>query len=178
MIAVPLQLCYSSAETPSSCHPLASRSQMIHTLYTEVVLATTIERCWEFLQNPHNLNDITPPDLDFRIVSTTPETMYNGLLVEYRIRIPLLGKQTWLTEIRHVREGISFVDEQRYGPFRFWHHFHEIKATKDGVLSCDRVNYIMPLGVIGEVLHRFYFRATLERIFSYRRTRLQQLFPD
>lgn len=150
---------------------------MIHTLYREVALATTMEACWDFLKNPQNLNDITPTDLDFRIVSPVPERMYNGLLVEYRIRIPLFGEQTWLTEICHVCDCKSFVDEQRYGPFRFWHHFHEIEARKDGVLSRDRVHYIMPFGMVGELLHRFYVRATLERIFSYRQTRLQQLFP-
>lgn len=151
---------------------------MIHTLQKEVVLGITVDECWEFLRNPHNLNDITPPDLHFRIVSPVPQRMYNGLLIEYQIRIPLLGRQTWLTEIRHVREKESFVDEQRHGPFRFWHHHHWIEERGSGVLSHDRVTYIMPFGVAGEILHRLSIRATLERIFSYRQTRLKQLFPD
>lgn len=150
---------------------------MIHTLNKEVYLGTTINECWKFLRNPYNLNDITPPDLDFRIISSVPERMYNGLVIEYRIRIPLLGHQTWLTEIRHVREEESFVDEQRYGPFRFWHHAHWLRESGSGVVSYDKVTYVMPFGVAGEIVHRLAVRATLERIFSYRQTRLQQLFP-
>lgn len=132
-------------------------------------------QAWAFLQNPSNLDRITPPDLRFRIVSEVPAVMYDGLIVEYRITIPLIGTHTWVTEIKHTREGISFVDEQRLGPYRFWYHYHEIREEADGVLLIDRVCYQPPLGVLGRLLHRLYIRRTLERIFDYRRERLAEL---
>ena len=150
---------------------------MIHTLQKEVVLGATIDTLWDFLKNPENLNDITPPDLHFRIVSPIPSVMFNGLLIQYRIRIPLLGEQRWLTEIRHIREQQSFVDEQRQGPFRFWHHYHGIEQCDEGVRSRDLVTYVMPFGWVGEIVHLVMVQKTLERIFNYREERLRQLFP-
>ena len=132
------------------------------------------EQVWAFLQNPANLDRITPPDLRFRIVTEIPAVMYNGLIVEYRITIPLIGTHAWVTEIKHIREGVSFVDEQRLGPYRFWYHYHEIREEADGVLLIDRVNYQPPFGVLGRLLHRLYIRRTLERIFAYRRERLAE----
>jgi ligand-binding SRPBCC domain-containing protein len=136
-------------------------------------VTASVEQAWEFLQNPANLDRITPPDLQFRIVTAVPAIMYNGLIVEYRITIPLMGTHTWVTEIKHIREGLSFVDEQRLGPYRFWYHYHEIRQENDGVLLIDQVLYQPPFGLLGHLLHRFYIRRILERIFAYRRQRLE-----
>lgn len=135
-------------------------------------VTASMEQAWHFLQNPANLDRITPPDLRFRIVNAIPERMYDGLIVEYRITIPLMGTHSWVTEIKHIREGHSFVDEQRLGPYRFWYHYHEIRPAEGGVLLIDRVFYQPPFGILGRLLHRIYIRKTLERIFSYRRERL------
>ena len=130
------------------------------------------EQAWAFLQHPANLDRITPPDLKFRIVTEVPAIMVNGLIIEYRITIPFIGTHAWVTEIKHIREGVSFVDEQRLGPYRFWYHYHEIRQEEDGVLLIDRVHYQPPLGILGRIAHRLYIRRTLERIFDYRRERL------
>ncbi len=137
-------------------------------------VTASVEQAWAFLQNPANLDRITPPDLQFRIVTDVPAIMYNGLIVEYRITIPLLGTHTWVTEIKHIREGLSFVDEQRLGPYLFWYNYHEIRQQNDGVLLIDQVFYQPPFGLLGQLLHRFYIRGTLERIFEYRRQRLNE----
>jgi ligand-binding SRPBCC domain-containing protein len=137
-------------------------------------VTASVEQAWAFLQNPANLDRITPPDLQFRIVTDVPAIMFNGLIVEYRITIPLLGTHTWVTEIKHIREGLSFVDEQRLGPYRFWYHYHEIRQENDGVLLIDQVCYQPPFGLLGQLLQRFYIRRTLERIFEYRRQRLEE----
>ena len=136
---------------------------------------TSVERAWKFLQHPANLDRITPPDLRFCIVTEIPEKMYNGLIVEYRITIPLIGTHTWVTEIKHIREGISFVDEQRLGPYRFWYHYHEIRKEKEGALLIDRVYYQPPFRILGNMLHFLYIRKTLERIFDYRHGRIESL---
>ena len=107
-------------------------------------VGATMEQAWDFLQNPANLDRITPSDLRFRIVTEVPAIMHEGLIVEYRITIPLLGAHTWVTEIKHIHPGHSFVDEQRLGPYRFWYHYHEIRQEGDAVLLVDRVCYQPP----------------------------------
>lgn len=141
-------------------------------------LETDLNTLWDFLKNPYNLNTITPPDLNFEIISDVPETMFNGLIIEYRITIPLIGCQQWVTEIKHIRERRSFVDEQRLGPYTFWYHYHEISQTSTGVLNSDTVYYQPPLGLIGKFLNRTFISKTLNRIFDFRRQKLHELFSN
>lgn len=147
----------------------------IHTLYREQVLATNIQRAWEFISTPANLDAITPPDMSFEIITEVPDVMYNGLLIEYRVGIPLLGKQSWLTELKHIKEGHSFVDEQRIGPYKIWYHYHEITEVSGGVRFIDRVNYLMPFGPLGSIAHTVYVKNQLKSIFDYRKDAMIRL---
>jgi ligand-binding SRPBCC domain-containing protein len=113
--------------------------------------------------------------MSFEIISPLPEAMFNGLLIEYRIGIPFLGKQTWLSELKHIRERHSFVDEQRFGPYRFWYHYHEIAQAEGGVRFIDCVNYVMPFGPLGELVRSAYVKKQLEAIFDYRREAMEQV---
>lgn len=141
----------------------------IHTLCREQVVDTDLETAWAFISRPENLNKITPPELDFEIVSELPETMSDGLIIQYRIGIPFLGKQNWLTEIKHIRNRHSFIDEQRIGPYKLWYHYHEVTEVSGGVRFIDRVHYVMPFGPFGEIARFFYVRRQLAHIFDYRK---------
>ena len=147
----------------------------MYTLETEQIVQAGLERTWDFLKNPTNLNSITPPDLHFEIISQVPEVMFDGLIIEYRISIPMLGKQKWIAEIKHIQDKHSFVDEQRLGPYRFWFHYHEITETDNGTRVIDRVYYAVPFGPVGRLLHLVYIRNTLERIFAYRKIKLAEI---
>ncbi len=147
----------------------------MYILRREQHLKTSLATIWDFLKNPHNLNTITPPDLHFEIISTVPDEMYNGLIIEYQIRIPMIGRQKWVTEIKHICTHNSFVDEQRIGPYSFWYHHHQIEQIELGVKSCDTVYYLPPFGLFGKMLNALYIRKNLERIFDYRRDRLFEI---
>ena len=145
----------------------------MYILERQQVVSGTIEQAWSFLQNPANLNSITPPDLNFRIVTDIPAVMRDGLIIEYRITIPLLGTHAWVSEIKHIREGLSFVDEQRLGPYRLWYHYHEIRpAGGTGTELLDQIYYQPHFGLLGRFMNGLYIRRTLERIFNYRQERL------
>lgn len=146
----------------------------IHQLFRELTLKTDLETAWSFISSPRNLDTITPDDMEFEILTDLPDTMYDGLMIEYRVGIPLIGKQTWLTELKHIRDGHSFVDEQRVGPYKLWFHYHGIEAVEGGVRFTDRVNYIMPFGPFGEIARAIYVKNELERIFAYRRQAMIQ----
>lgn len=144
-------------------------------------MATTPERAWAFLSNPANLDAITPDDMAFEIVSALPERMFEGQLVEYRVRIPLLGRRTWVSELKHLRPNESFVDEQKIGPYRFWYHYHGIEPAEGGVWLVDEVSYAAPFGPLGKLANILFIRRTLERIFAYREAAFARLLtpqPD
>lgn len=149
----------------------------MHQLERNTLLDADIRDVWRFLATPVNLDRLTPPDLRFRILSEVPETMYNGLLIRYQIDIPLFGRWNWLTEIKHIDPGRSFVDEQRSGPYRFWYHYHAVEALEDGrTRMLDRVTYQLPFGPLGSLVHTLQVQRMLEKIFDYRETKLKQFF--
>ncbi|MDT8419210.1 MAG: SRPBCC family protein [Desulfuromonadales bacterium] len=143
----------------------------------ELILNVDRKTLWDFVSTPVNLNDITPPDLDFRIVSDLPETIHNGLIIVYEISLPIIGRRKWVTEIKHVREGISFVDEQRSGPYGFWYHLHELADAGEGRSSMrDQVHYQVPFGLFGRSFAGGMVRSRLEDIFDYRSARMKEIF--
>lgn len=148
----------------------------IYTLTHRQTLPITLEQAWAFFSDPLNLEKITPPWLDFKVHSPLPSAMYAGLVVQYHVhpvaRIPIC----WTTEITHVRQPYFFVDEQRFGPYRFWHHQHLFTQTDDGIEMTDIVHYALPFGLLGRCFHPWFVRRKLEKIFSFRRQRLEELF--
>lgn len=147
----------------------------MYTLHSEQYVTSTPSEAWDFLKNPANLNLITPEDLHFQIVSQVPEVMFNGLIIEYLIKIPWLGVRKWVAEIKHIKEMHSFVDEQRIGPFRFWYHYHQIDNEGDRLKLIDKVYYEVPYGIIGKCIHFIFIRKNLERIFHYRKEKLTEI---
>mgnify|MGYP000722411960 CR=1 FL=1 len=140
------------------------------------ILPISIETAWDFFSNPLNLSAITPPWLNFRVTSSVAGRMYPGMIITYQLT-PVAGfPVNWVSEITHVREPMFFVDEQRIGPYRFWHHQHVFTPIDVGVEMTDIVHYQLPLGPVGRVFHNALVRKKLEAIFDYRRKVLRQLF--
>jgi len=137
----------------------------------------TLDELWDFIATPENLNKITPPEMRFRITTgNLPVRMYAGLMIGYRVS-PLPGFRTsWLTEITHVVEKEYFVDEQRIGPYRLWHHQHILLPLADGVLMKDVITYALPFGWLGRIANHLMVRPKLKKIFDFRETALERIF--
>jgi ligand-binding SRPBCC domain-containing protein len=148
----------------------------LHTLEQEQVLPITLAEAWEFFSSPANLNEITPSDLGFEITSAPEPKMYEGQIITYRVRIAPFVWLPWVTEIKCVDEGRSFIDEQRFGPYKFWHHRHEFETVPGGVLMRDKVHYGLPFGPFGGIAHAVFVRRKLEWIFGFRKRILAERF--
>ena len=142
------------------------------------ILPAPIDRVWEFFSAPENLNAITPPDLSFQILSGGGQRMYAGQLIEYRIQFLPPFKSRWLTEITHVQEPTLFVDEQRLGPYRFWHHQHQFSERGGGTEMIDQVTYQLPFGILGNWVHSLWIKRRLDDIFDYREEQVTAIFSD
>ena len=139
-------------------------------------LPITMEKAWEFLSDPKNLKRITPDYMGFDILSGAGRSMFPGQIIQYRLT-PILGIPfRWVTEITHVQEGAYFVDEQRFGPYTFWHHKHFIHKTANGVIMEDIVDYKLPLGPLGWFAHALFVRFKVKQIFDYREKALNEIF--
>jgi len=139
-------------------------------------IPASLPEVWSFFARPENLAAITPPWLGFRVTSPPGEGMYAGMIITYTVS-PLLGLALpWVTEITHCREPGFFVDEQRLGPYRFWHHQHRFLEVAGGVEMRDLIHYRLPFGQLGRVASGLVQRR-LGAIFEYRREAVQRLFP-
>jgi ligand-binding SRPBCC domain-containing protein len=149
----------------------------IYTLQQQQVLPIRIEEAWDFFSSPANLDAITPPDLGFKITSPLPARMFEGQIITYRVKVAPLVWLPWVTEIKSVDPGRSFIDEQRFGPYQFWHHRHHFEEKGDSVLMTDLVHYALPMGPFGSIAHALWVRRKIEWIFRYRKTWLSERWP-
>ena len=148
----------------------------IYTKSSKQNIPISLDEAWAFLSNPSNLKEITPPYMGFNILSGADREMYPGQIIQY-IVTPVLGiKAKWVTEITHVEDIKYFVDEQRFGPYAFWHHKHFIREIPGGVEMEDIIDYKVPMGILGQLVHPFLVQPKLDEIFEYRRKKLIELF--
>lgn len=150
----------------------------IYTLKSKQKLPISLEQAWDFFSDPMNLNTITPVDMGFKTLSGADRKMYPGQVIQY-IVTPLLGiPMKWVTEITHVIDKEYFVDEQRFGPYALWHHKHFFKEIPGGVEMEDIIDYKLPMGVLGQLMHPVLVRPRLEQIFAYRTKKLVEIFGE
>ena len=128
-----------------------------------------------FFSDPRNLARITPHWLSFRIHSA-PSTLGAGSRLEYRIRWMFLPIR-WVTRITRWEPPFEFEDVQEKGPYACWVHTHRFRETAGGVEMRDHVEYVLPFGPLGRLVHRLGVRRQLEGIFDFRRREIARLFP-
>lgn len=145
---------------------------MIHQLIRTQHIPASLEQVWEFFATPKNLEKMTPDDLKFEITHLNADSMFQGQMIGYKIQLAPIVNLTWLTEITHIKDDSDtlryFVDEQRTGPYKIWHHLHQFEAVDGGVLMTDEVTYLMPFGPLGEIAHALKVKSQLEGIFTQR----------
>ncbi|MGI9542753.1 MAG: SRPBCC family protein [Cyclobacteriaceae bacterium] len=149
----------------------------IHSLKRRQIIRTSLKEAWSFFSTPHNLKVITPPYMDFKITSPHPsEEIYAGMLISYIVRPVLRWPIHWVTEITQVEQSKFFIDEQRIGPYRLWHHQHFFHQVDEGVEMVDLVHYALPMGPIGRIMHHLFIKKQLNTIFDYRFEKIESLF--
>ena len=136
----------------------------------------SLEECWRFFSSPKNLQKITPKEMGFQITDFDNKNMYPGQIIQYKVT-PLLGiSLSWMTEITQVKENSYFIDEQRFGPYSFWHHKHFFESTATGTKMTDVVHYGLPLGFLGRIMNTLAVENKLKSIFEHRRIVIDEMF--
>ncbi len=149
----------------------------VYSLKTVQQLPIGLDEAWDFFSNPANLQQITPGNMGFTVISKHHgQKMYPGQIIEYTVK-PLLGIPLyWMTEITHVEEKKYFIDEQRYGPYSLWHHQHHFKTKGSGVEMTDIVHYKIPFWFLGDIANSVFLKKQLKAIFDFRHSTVENLF--
>lgn len=142
-------------------------------LSAELVINQPINEVFSFFSSAENLEKITPPWLHFNIVTPTPIEMQKGALIDYRLKLHGLPIK-WRTEIEAWLPPHRFVDQQLRGPYKKWYHEHTFESLgPNRTLAKDNVHYIPRFG---SLVHKYFVRPDLEKIFGYRQEQLQKHF--
>lgn len=143
-------------------------------------LPISLPEAWDFFSSPMNLAKITPKEMAFTVTSPiqADEKMYPGMIITYKVS-PVAGiKLNWMTEITQVSDQKYFIDEQRFGPYKFWHHQHHFKAVPGGVEMTDILTYGLPMGIFGNIANSIFVARKLQQIFNFRKQKTIELFGD
>lgn len=151
----------------------------VYSLYSRQYVPASLDEVWAFFSDANNLLAVTPPQLNLKVTNEVyGKTVYAGQVMTYTVK-PLLGiPLSWMTEITHVEEKKYFVDEQRKGPYKLWHHQHHFRAVEGGVEMTDLVHYRLPLGPLGSLAHSLVVKKELEKIFTYRYKKIVEMFGE
>ena len=156
---------------------IKSRNMSFTQIKRKQLLKSNIETIWKFMSSPSNLSKITPKNMLFKITSdNSNEDMYEGMIITYKVA-PILGiPLDWITEITHIKKNKFFVDEQKLGPYKLWHHQHKFFETKEGIIMEDIITYIPPLGIIGIIGDILFIKREVNKIFDHRKIILNDKF--
>jgi ligand-binding SRPBCC domain-containing protein len=142
-------------------------------LETTTLLPRPVDEVFAFFADAENLQNITPPELAFQIVTPVPIVINEGTIIDYRLR--LFGVPfSWRTRIVQWQPNDQFIDEQIRGPYSSWKHLHTFAECEDGTRMTDRVEYRLPLRPAGSLALPLV-RYQLDRIFRYRATAIRRL---
>lgn len=148
----------------------------LYQLKVKQLLSISLDDAWSFFSDPGNLPKLTPDWLNLKITSDLPDEMYEGMIISYKVH-PILGIPfNWVTEITSVKEKNFFIDEQRFGPYKFWHHQHHFKEIDKGVEMQDIVSYALPFDPISRPLNKLIVGNKVKKIFEYREEVLKKMF--
>lgn len=149
----------------------------IYNLSRKQILPITLSEAWAFFSTPKNLSKITPEHMAFQILYISGgESAYAGQLIRYKVSVLPGIRVNWVTEITQVKEPLHFIDEQRFGPYAFWHHQHHFREVPGGVEMVDEVNYAIGYGWLGRLAHWLFVGRAVNRIFDHRFSVLERYF--
>ena len=143
-------------------------------LETEIWLPQPLEEVFGCFSDASNLEAITPPWLHFKIVTPSPISMHQGALIDYRLRLRIFPIR-WRTLIHRWQPPHRFTDTQLRGPYLLWYHEHTFEERDGGTFMRDRVRYRVAGWLLEPLIHRWFVRRDLERIFQYRQQKIQEL---
>jgi ligand-binding SRPBCC domain-containing protein len=140
---------------------------VIYTIHREQWVPRPIDEVFEFFSDAHNLEAITPPKLNFHVLTPAPIDLKTGALIDYKLRINGIPIR-WITRIDEWNPPYGFVDTQLKGPYKLWRHSHEFISENNGTRMIDHVRYKLPFGLLGTLVHALWVKHNVESIFAYR----------
>ena len=147
----------------------------MHSLIKTTTINRPIQEVFDFFSKAENLNKITPPDLQFQILSPLPISIKKGTLIDYKIKINGISFK-WRTEISEWELNKRFIDRQVKGPYKVWIHEHTFEERNEITYMTDHVQFLSPGWILEPIINKFFIEKKVKAIFEYREKTLAHLF--
>jgi ligand-binding SRPBCC domain-containing protein len=146
-----------------------------YTLSFTQQVARPLPEVFDFFSRAENLEALTPPWLNFKILNVKPQPVQQGTLISYSLRVHGIPLR-WTSEIIEWEPPHRFVDLQLRGPYKLWRHEHRFAAKAGGTLISDTINLALPLGALGQLAYKIKVKSDVEEIFTFRKEKIRTLF--
>jgi ligand-binding SRPBCC domain-containing protein len=146
-----------------------------YTLSFEQQVARPQPEVFDFFSRAENLEVLTPPWLNFKILDVKPQPVQRGTLINYSLRVHGIPLR-WTSEIVEWEPQHRFVDLQLRGPYKLWRHEHRFEERDGGTLISDTINLALPLGLLGQLAYKIKVKSDIEEIFTFRKEKIRALF--
>ncbi|MEM7647501.1 MAG: DUF1731 domain-containing protein, partial [Pseudomonadota bacterium] len=133
------------------------------------------DEIFPFFAEARNLEQITPPSLNFKILDVSSDTVQKGTIINYKLRIDGIPIR-WRTLIKDWNPPHIFSDNQEKGPYKKWYHVHYFEDMAGGTLMTDQVNMVLPMGLLGYAMASWKVLRDVKNIFKYRKEVVKKLF--
>ena len=143
----------------------------------KMIIKKPLSEVFNFFSDARNLQEITPPQLDFKILTDVPLTMKENAIINFRIKIFGLPFN-WKSKITNWTPPRAFTDKQQKGPYRQWIHNHIFEETEHGVLMTDEVFYNLSPFIPRSWVNKLFVRPQITKIFQYRYKMLNKIFHE
>ena len=133
----------------------------------------SLEKVFDYFSDEKNLEELTPPLLNFRVVNKSTKNIQEGTKINYKLKIRGFPSK-WTSLITNWKPRSEFADVQIKGPYDKWYHRHLFKNLAGGVLLEDKVVYRLPFSRFGSNILNWLIRKDIETIFNYRRNKIRE----
>lgn len=146
-----------------------------YTLSFEQQVSRQLPEVFDFFSRAENLEVLTPPWLNFKVLEVKPQPIRQGTLINYSLRLHGIPVR-WASEIAEWEPPHRFVDLQLRGPYKMWRHEHRFESRDGGTLISDTINLALPLGELGQLAYKIKIKSDVQEIFAFRKNKIRTLF--
>jgi ligand-binding SRPBCC domain-containing protein len=133
----------------------------------ETQIAVPPDVVFAFHASPGALQRLTPPWERVELIEGG-DSILPGARVVLSVAIGRF-RMRWIAEHTEYEPGRMFADRQVQGPFAAWYHRHLfLDDGRGGTRLRDEVDYVPPMGDLGQFLAGAFLDAKLRKMFDYR----------
>ena len=137
------------------------------TIHLTTFIAAPVERVFD-LSRSVNLHKVSTAHTHEKIIDGKMNGIVEeGETVTWQAK-HLFKERKFTSKITTMNRPVNFTDEMIKGDFKSFRHEHHFKATDNGTIMIDVLDFESPYGIVGVLVNLFYLKKYLEQLLLTR----------